>query len=207
MDDVSVSNSELLETTDSEDDTSNVSDDNLHNEGELESLSDIDDAEVSDTLVGSYLYNEKEKHYRKEIWEMMNKKYLQEQAERVAAADNGTKFKRDLRNKKTTGVKKAQSTSKTRPPSPKKRPNSRINYDALSKVLDEPSPSDSSKKRRNEPNLDKHLGESSIGTQVNDDAGNETGDEENGREDHLNYSEYNNQEDEYDYYDDDDEFF
>ncbi|XP_021764049.1 transcription factor IIIB 90 kDa subunit [Chenopodium quinoa] len=203
MDDVSVSNSELLETTDSEDDTTDVSDDKLHKEGESESLSDIDDAEV-----GSYLYDEKEKHYRKQIWEMMNKKYLQEQAERVAAAANGTKFKRELRNKRTTGVKKSQSTSKTTSPtSPKKRPNSRINYDALSKVLDEPLPSDSSKKRRSEPTLDKHVGESSIGTQVNDDAGNETEDEENGREDHSNYSEYNNQEDEYDYYDDNDDGF
>uniref|UniRef100_A0A803L2L0 Uncharacterized protein n=1 Tax=Chenopodium quinoa TaxID=63459 RepID=A0A803L2L0_CHEQI len=176
MDDVSVSNSELLETTDSEDDTTDVSDDKLHKEGESESLSDIDDAE--------------------------------EQAERVAAAANGTKFKRELRNKRTTGVKKSQSTSKTTSPtSPKKRPNSRINYDALSKVLDEPLPSDSSKKRRSEPTLDKHVGESSIGTQVNDDAGNETEDEENGREDHSNYSEYNNQEDEYDYYDDNDDGF
>lgn len=48
---------------------------------ESESLSDIDDVEVD-----GYLHNEEEKHYKKIIWEEMNKEYLEEQAAKEAAA-------------------------------------------------------------------------------------------------------------------------
>ncbi|KAJ4977818.1 hypothetical protein NE237_008598 [Protea cynaroides] len=48
---------------------------------ESESLSDIDDAEVD-----GYLHNEEEKHYKKIIWEEMNKEYLEEQAAKEAIA-------------------------------------------------------------------------------------------------------------------------
>ncbi|XP_072950921.1 transcription factor IIIB 60 kDa subunit isoform X1 [Typha angustifolia] len=48
---------------------------------EQESLSDIDDVEVD-----GYLHNEEEKHYKKIIWEEMNKEYLEEQAAKEAAA-------------------------------------------------------------------------------------------------------------------------
>lgn len=62
-------------------------------------------------------------------------------------------------------------------------------------------PSDCSKKRRTDSV--ENAGESSAGNQVNDDAENETEDGENGWEDDPNYSNYNNQEEEYNYDDDD----
>ncbi|GFY93494.1 cyclin/Brf1-like TBP-binding protein [Actinidia rufa] len=46
-----------------------------------ESLSDIDDIEVD-----GYLHNEEEKHYKKIIWEEMNREYIQEQEAKEAAA-------------------------------------------------------------------------------------------------------------------------
>ncbi|KAG9452046.1 hypothetical protein H6P81_004950 [Aristolochia fimbriata] len=48
---------------------------------ESESLSDIDDFEVD-----GYLHSEEEKHFKKIIWEEMNKEYLEEQAAKEAAA-------------------------------------------------------------------------------------------------------------------------
>ncbi|XP_068634840.1 transcription factor IIIB 60 kDa subunit isoform X2 [Aristolochia californica] len=48
---------------------------------ESESLSDIDDVEVD-----GYLHSEEEKHFKKIIWEEMNKEYLEEQAAKEAAA-------------------------------------------------------------------------------------------------------------------------
>ncbi|KAF7819238.1 transcription factor IIIB 90 kDa subunit-like isoform X1 [Senna tora] len=46
-----------------------------------ESFSDIDDSEVD-----GYLHNEEEKHYKRLIWEEMNREYLEEQAAKEAAA-------------------------------------------------------------------------------------------------------------------------
>ncbi|KAL0558390.1 hypothetical protein IC582_002953 [Cucumis melo] len=46
-----------------------------------ENWSDIDDVEVD-----GYLHNEEEKHYKKIIWEEMNREYLEEQAAKDAAA-------------------------------------------------------------------------------------------------------------------------
>ncbi|XP_043702889.1 transcription factor IIIB 90 kDa subunit-like [Telopea speciosissima] len=48
---------------------------------ESESLSDVDDVEVD-----GYLHNAEEKHYKKIIWEEMNREYLEEQAAKEAAA-------------------------------------------------------------------------------------------------------------------------
>ncbi|KAG1331298.1 transcription factor IIIB 60 kDa subunit [Cocos nucifera] len=48
---------------------------------ESESFSDIDDVEVD-----GYLHNEEEKHFKKIIWEEMNREYLEEQAAKEAAA-------------------------------------------------------------------------------------------------------------------------
>lgn len=48
---------------------------------ELESLSDIDDNEVD-----RYLHKEEEKHYKKIIWEALNKDYLEQQATKEADA-------------------------------------------------------------------------------------------------------------------------
>ncbi|KAK3017956.1 hypothetical protein RJ639_002989 [Escallonia herrerae] len=49
--------------------------------GESESFSDIDDVEVD-----GYIHNEEEKHYKKIIWEEMNREYVEEQAAKEAAA-------------------------------------------------------------------------------------------------------------------------
>ncbi|KAL2921841.1 Transcription factor IIIB 90 kDa subunit [Bienertia sinuspersici] len=188
---------ELCDTTDSEDDTA---DDNSCKDGDSESLSDIDDLEV-----GSYLIGEKEKHYKKIIWDLMNQKYLKEQeAKKFAAASNVTNSKRELRHKKATGVKKTQSVG-GHPTLPEKRPSSRINYSALSEILNDHSPSGSPKKRRNCLESDNVVGESSIGTLVNDTTS-ETKDKQNDWEDDANYSHYNNQDKEYDFNDDDDFF-
>ncbi|RVW34842.1 hypothetical protein CK203_078004 [Vitis vinifera] len=56
-------------------------DENANAADESESLSDIDDVEVD-----GYLHNEKEKQFKKIIWEAMNKEYLEEQAAKEAAA-------------------------------------------------------------------------------------------------------------------------
>lgn len=56
-------------------------DENANAGDESESLSDIDDVEVD-----GYLHNEKEKQFKKIIWEAMNKEYLEEQAAKEAAA-------------------------------------------------------------------------------------------------------------------------
>ncbi|XP_027068620.1 transcription factor IIIB 60 kDa subunit isoform X2 [Coffea arabica] len=61
---------------------------------ESESFSDIDDLEVD-----GYLHNEEEKHYKKIIWEQMNKEYLEEQAAKEAAAEAARKaFEANLQN-------------------------------------------------------------------------------------------------------------
>ncbi|GLT26251.1 hypothetical protein SLA2020_013330 [Shorea laevis] len=48
---------------------------------ESDNFDDIDDLEVD-----GYLHNEEEKHYKKIIWEEMNREYLEEQAAKEAAA-------------------------------------------------------------------------------------------------------------------------
>ncbi|XP_057497784.1 uncharacterized protein LOC130782475 isoform X2 [Actinidia eriantha] len=59
-----------------------------------ESLSDIDDIEVD-----GYLHNEEEKHYKKIIWEEMNREYIQEQEAKEAAAAAAKKaFEAKFRN-------------------------------------------------------------------------------------------------------------
>ncbi|XP_042503279.1 transcription factor IIIB 60 kDa subunit-like [Macadamia integrifolia] len=61
---------------------------------ESESLSDIDDVEVD-----GYLHNEEEKHYKKIIWEEMNREYLEEQAAKEAAVAAAKEFQEsDLQN-------------------------------------------------------------------------------------------------------------
>lgn len=61
----------------------NIDDQDLHEEEtrDPENFSDIDDIEVD-----GYLHNEEEKHFKKIIWEEMNKEYLEEQAVKEAAA-------------------------------------------------------------------------------------------------------------------------
>ncbi|KAG7023971.1 Transcription factor IIIB 90 kDa subunit [Cucurbita argyrosperma subsp. argyrosperma] len=71
------------EQTELDDGVNKLGDDGLRTcaSDESESWSDIDDIEVD-----GYLHNEEEKHYKKIIWEEMNREYLEEQAVKEAAA-------------------------------------------------------------------------------------------------------------------------
>ncbi|KAK9268289.1 hypothetical protein L1049_010732 [Liquidambar formosana] len=84
-----------------------------------ESLSDIDDREVI-----TYLHSEKEMHYKRMIWEVMNRDFQKIR-----------KQKRAKEAKKTIPAKKAAKiTSQIE----KKRLSSKINYDVLKRLIDEP---------------------------------------------------------------------
>ncbi|KAJ1704549.1 hypothetical protein LUZ63_004328 [Rhynchospora breviuscula] len=76
---------------------------------EPESLSDIDDAEVNE-----YLHNEEEKHYKKIIWEEMNKEYLEELALKEAARKEAEEREpRKVRKRKHEGDDKNAGPAKT----------------------------------------------------------------------------------------------
>ncbi|CAN4111900.1 unnamed protein product [Withania somnifera] len=139
---------------------------------EPENFSDIDDVEVE-----GYLHNEKEKHYKKIIWETMNREYLEEQAAKeaavldakkkhefilancpeevqkfaAAAAASRAKSKKEKQQKRAAELKNfgpAQTaTEATKQMLTKKRLSSKINYDVLEKLFDEPAP-DNPKKAR-----------------------------------------------------------
>ena len=67
-----------------------------------------------------------------------------------------------------------------------------------------------SSKSRGEPDSEQHVGESSVGTLKDNNTGDATDvnkDGENDWETYSNYSHYDNQGEEYNYYVDDDEFF
>ncbi|CAA2955958.1 transcription factor IIIB 60 kDa subunit [Olea europaea subsp. europaea] len=140
---------------------------------ESESLSDIDDLEVD-----GYLHNEEEKHYKKIIWEEMNKEYLEEQALKeaaalaakkayeanfqncpedaqklaAAAAAAVAKSKKERQQKRAAELKNsvpAQTAAEaTRQMLTKKRLSSKINYDVLDKLFDESVISEDAKKSR-----------------------------------------------------------
>ncbi|MED6145977.1 hypothetical protein PIB30_030196 [Stylosanthes scabra] len=130
---------------------------------ESESLSDIDDLEVD-----SYLHNEEEKHYKKIIWENMNREYLEEQAAKEAAAAAAKKFadancseeelaarefaksaadavaksRKEMKEKRAQEAKNsgpAQSAVEaTRQMLRTKRLSSKVNYDRLEKLFGDP---------------------------------------------------------------------
>ncbi|KAK9724808.1 hypothetical protein RND81_05G100000 [Saponaria officinalis] len=198
----------LWDATDSEDDAVDFSDDKspgaLHSQkkgedtkssSDSEDLSDIKDAEVD-----SYLNNEKQKHYKKIIWEMMNRKYLKDlEARKKLAASNASNPKKKQRQKTAKDVKKAQPTAQQT--SSKKRPSSRINHEALQKMFEEePEPAENTKRARTES-------ESSRGRadDLADGADDET-EEQYGWDEDPSYSHYDAQDDDY-YYGEDDEFF
>ncbi|KAK9724810.1 hypothetical protein RND81_05G100000 [Saponaria officinalis] len=150
--------------------------------------------------VDSYLNNEKQKHYKKIIWEMMNRKYLKDlEARKKLAASNASNPKKKQRQKTAKDVKKAQPTAQQT--SSKKRPSSRINHEALQKMFEEePEPAENTKRARTES-------ESSRGRadDLADGADDET-EEQYGWDEDPSYSHYDAQDDDY-YYGEDDEFF
>ncbi|KAK6264373.1 hypothetical protein QUC31_012519 [Theobroma cacao] len=88
-------------------------------------LSDIDDAEIT-----GYLNNNTEMLFKKMVWEAMNKDYRKQ------------KQKKPTTGKKSTSAKKAVASRmekrKEEGKENKKRLSSKINYDALEKLSDEP---------------------------------------------------------------------
>ncbi|XVF30705.1 hypothetical protein REPUB_Repub16aG0081400 [Reevesia pubescens] len=149
---------------------------------ESDNFSDIDDFEVD-----GYLHNEEEKHYKKIIWEEMNREYLEEQAAKeaaaaaakeaymanydkcpedlqaaqelaAAAAEVVAKSRKERQQKRAAEAKNASpaqtAAEATRRMLTKKRLSSKINYDALEKLFDEPVAPEKPKKQRNEPHSD-----------------------------------------------------
>uniref|UniRef100_A0A7N0U8V0 Cyclin-like domain-containing protein n=1 Tax=Kalanchoe fedtschenkoi TaxID=63787 RepID=A0A7N0U8V0_KALFE len=148
--------------------------DDLTND-EPECLSDIDDTEVN-----CYLNNEEEVHYKRIIWEQMNKEYLEEQALKEAAkaasySDMGemTDEIRDAQQlaaaaaaavanaRKKKRQQRAMDAKNAGPPRTaaeatsdvltKKRLGSKINFEVLNQLFDEDDGELASKKSRTDP--------------------------------------------------------
>ncbi|KAK3198206.1 hypothetical protein Dsin_021621 [Dipteronia sinensis] len=145
---------------------------------ESDNFSDIDDFEFVSQVDG-YLHNEEEKHYKKIIWEEMNREYLEEQAAKEAAAaaakeafeanykdcPEGLKAAQELaaavaKSKKERQQKRAAETRNSAPASTaleatcqmlaKKRLSSKINYDVLKDLFDDSVAPEDTKKQRTE---------------------------------------------------------
>ncbi|KAF9689159.1 hypothetical protein SADUNF_Sadunf01G0062600 [Salix dunnii] len=162
-----------------------------------EDLSDIDDHEIS----GYLLHNEKEMELRRTLWEMMNKKYLK-----------GKQLKGARKVKKSTPAKKAikiagQTENKT-------RSSSKINYDALKKLLGDgpeeiPGKVEDSK-HSNAYYADSKLvdensipeGHSSGASKENDEHEHDYGETDAGNNDYFNDIDFENEEDDYHYAED-----
>ncbi|XP_019426922.1 PREDICTED: transcription factor IIIB 60 kDa subunit-like isoform X2 [Lupinus angustifolius] len=127
------------------DDNSHMEDDmNVKiNDDESETLSDIDDDEVDD-----YLFNEKEKHYKKIIWENMNRKYLKEQAEKASVAPAMAKSRKRRAQEAKSSDSAQSAVEATHQLLSTKRLNSKINYDRLRNLFDEPAAPENAKKLR-----------------------------------------------------------
>ncbi|KAL5755740.1 hypothetical protein ACOSQ2_020486 [Xanthoceras sorbifolium] len=137
-----------------------------------EHFSDIDDTEID-----GYLHNEEEKHYKKIIWEQMNREYLQEQAEKEAVAAAAkeafeanykncpddlkaaqelhaavSKARKERRQKQAADARSSDpaqtALEATRQMLNKKRLGSKINYDALKELFDDSVAPDQNPKRR-----------------------------------------------------------
>ncbi|XP_040962306.1 transcription factor IIIB 90 kDa subunit isoform X8 [Gossypium hirsutum] len=146
-----------------------------------DNFSDIDDIEVD-----GYLHNEEEKHFKKIIWEEMNREYVEEQAAKEAAAAaakeacmaNYDKCPEDLQAAQKLAADVAELVAKSRKERQQKRAaeekdagpaqtaaeatrrmlvrkrlSSKINYDALEKLFDDPV-TEKPKKQRIESNSD-----------------------------------------------------
>ncbi|KAL5717061.1 hypothetical protein ACHQM5_010138 [Ranunculus cassubicifolius] len=140
---------------------------------EAESLSDIDDVEVS-----AYLHDEDEKRLKTIIWETLNREYLEEEAAKekaakeayeakygncpeeflagqdlaAAAAEAVAKSRKERRHKRALEAKNAapaqNAAQAARQMLTKKKLSSKINYDVLEKLFDDSTAPDDTKKRR-----------------------------------------------------------
>uniref|UniRef100_A0A0A0L0J7 Brf1 TBP-binding domain-containing protein n=2 Tax=Cucumis sativus TaxID=3659 RepID=A0A0A0L0J7_CUCSA len=114
-----------------------------------EDLGDVFDSEVN-----SYLNNRKEAHYKKIIWEQINKDYLQDQAAKkqglnvVGASAVVKKSKKRQRKTEAPINMPAQAdTGTTREMQIKKRLSSKFNFDVLDKLFSDTPAPDSSEKQ------------------------------------------------------------
>ncbi|CAL0299210.1 unnamed protein product [Lupinus luteus] len=157
------------------DDNSNFEDD-MNDSDESETLSDIDDEEVD-----GYLFNEKEKNYKKIIWENINRKYLKEQAEKASVAPAMAKSrKRRAQEAKSSSLAQSAVEATRQCPSTK-RLSSKINYDRLRNLFDEPAAPENAKKLRIELPSDNHDNlESKLEDKLKDDEPGSTDEIEDG---------------------------
>ncbi|KNA25563.1 hypothetical protein SOVF_005580 isoform A [Spinacia oleracea] len=149
--------------------------------GESDNFSDIDDDEVD-----GYLNNEEETHYKKIIWEQLNREYLEEQAAKEAeaaaaealqlakfekgsaewldakrlvdkAAANYAASKKGRQQKRAAETKNPQTAAEAAHQMlSKKRISSKLNHDRLKELFDEPVIPDNAKKSRVDTSLEKN---------------------------------------------------
>ncbi|WCJ43549.1 Transcription initiation factor IIB [Euphorbia peplus] len=127
---------------------------------ETDNFSDIDDAEVNE-----YLHTKEQAQCKKIIWEEMNREYLEEQAAKeaskgcpviAAALEKARKEKQQKRAADAKNMVPPQSASEAAHQMlTKKRLSSKINYEMLANLFDEPgSNGPNSKKQRSESHSD-----------------------------------------------------
>ncbi|GAB4858191.1 hypothetical protein Ancab_009588 [Ancistrocladus abbreviatus] len=140
-----------------------------------ESNDESENLSVFDAEVEVYLHTEEEKPLKKALWEQMNWEYLKEQEAKEAAAREATllssqncsadmlakqefaaavaaaanKAKKEKREKRASEAKKPQTTAEaTHNVLAAKRVSSKINYDVLKEIFDEPDTLNNLKKMR-----------------------------------------------------------
>ncbi|XP_008444162.2 uncharacterized protein LOC103487591 isoform X1 [Cucumis melo] len=138
-----------------------------------EDLGDVFDSEVN-----SYLNNRKEAHYKKIIWEQINKDYLQDQAAKkqglniVGAAAVVKKSKKRKRKIEAPINKPAQADTEetTHEMLIKKRLSSKFDFDVLDKLLyDTPAPDSSEKQGASSCKENSSSGQSHCINELEDD--------------------------------------
>ncbi|KAE9619830.1 putative transcription factor TFIIB, brf1, TBP-binding domain-containing protein [Lupinus albus] len=115
--------------------------DDMNENDESETLSDIDDDEID-----GYLFDEKAKHYKKIIWENVNRKYLKEQAEKASVAPAMAKSRKRRAQEAKSSDPSQSAVEATRQCLSTKRLSSKINYDRLRNLFDEPEAPENPKK-------------------------------------------------------------
>ncbi|KAE8702342.1 Cyclin/Brf1-like TBP-binding protein, putative isoform 2 [Hibiscus syriacus] len=147
-----------------------------------DNFSDIDDFEVDSYL----LHNEEEKHFKKIIWEEMNREYLEEQAAKEAAIEAAKealmakydKCPEDLQAAQELAAAAAEVVAKSR----KERQQKRAAEEKVQKLFDDPVGTEKDKKQELESTLDENEEEGSkigkAGNEYNGDGGVEEEDHE-----------------------------
>ncbi|XVF25332.1 hypothetical protein REPUB_Repub13aG0204300 [Reevesia pubescens] len=109
--------------------SSNVDKNRVLRKRKSRSKSDDDLSDINDDEITGYLNNKTEMLFKKFIWEAMNKGYQKKQRKPVT---------RKKPTSAKTIVARRMEKGKDEEKENKKRPSSKINYDALEKLTDEP---------------------------------------------------------------------